>query len=88
MNIQAFIDLIIRKNYEAKMYNEVGETNLRATLKKALDEKYDVLIGILNLKMELDAKNCTYNSNFYEKEIKKINKEMREYVGELSRIEI
>jgi hypothetical protein len=88
MNMQVFIDLIIRKSYESGMYNELGEAKLRVVLKAALDDKYDSLINILNLKMSLDADNCTYNAAFYEKELKKINKVMREYVSELAKVTV
>ena len=88
VNTQVFVDLIIRKGQEAHMYNELGETALRDKLKKALDDKYDTLVNTLNLRMDIDAENCTYNAVFYEKEIKNINKVMREYVAELSKVTI
>lgn len=86
MSMSVFVDLIIRKANESGAYNELGEIALRATIKKALDDKYDSLIQSLNMRMALDAENCTYNSAFYEKELKTINREIREYVSELARV--
>ena len=87
MNLQVYVDLIIRKfTVDTKVYNEVGEDALRSCVKKSLEEKYDSLIDILNLKMEIDAKNCVYNASFYEKELKKIDKEMRKHIAELLRV--